>query len=117
VVGGPLHPFFPMGSRGREPGFNDTMRQVLTLALVPRAGGAVEASAVACPGWFRRYALASLAVIAGSGGLVGPLMPALAESRPTPWLGALEHVNAATMYAWTVVLARGLVRRTLGGDR
>jgi hypothetical protein len=114
VVTAPLHPFFPMSSRGMEPGFNDTMHQVLTLAFIPLVCGAVVASAVAYPGWFRRYAIGSLTVIAVSGGLTGPLMTALAENRPTPRLGAFERVNAYTMHAWTVVLAVVLMRRTLG---
>ncbi|SOC49527.1 Protein of unknown function [Blastococcus aggregatus] len=113
VVTAPLHPFFPMSTRGMEPGFNDTMHQILTLAFVPLTCGAVAASAVARPGWFRRYATASLAVIVGSGGLMAPLMSALAENRPTPWLGALERVNAYTMHAWTVVLAGVLMHRPL----
>jgi hypothetical protein len=113
VVTAPLHPFFPMSSRGMEPGFNDTMHQILTFAFVPLTCGALAASAVAYPGWFRRYATASLAVIVGSGGLMSPLMSALAENRPTPWLGALERVNAYTMHAWTVVLAEVLIHRTL----
>jgi hypothetical protein len=115
-VTAPLHPFFPMSSRGMAPGFNDTMHQALTLAFVPLVCGAVGASALACPGWFRRYALASLALIVGSGGSMGPLLRALAENRPTPGLGALERVNAYTMHAWTVVLAGVLMRRTLDAN-
>jgi hypothetical protein len=113
VVTAPLHPFFPMSSRGMEPGVNDTVHQILTFAFVPLTCGAVAASAVACPGWFRRYATASLAVVVGTGGLMGPLVSALAENRPTPWLGALERVNAYTMHAWTVVLAEVLTHRAL----
>ena len=48
--------------------------------------------------------------------LTGPLMRALAENRPTPWLGALERVNAYTMHTWTVVLAGVLIRRSLDAD-
>ena len=86
------------------------------------------------PGWFRRYAVASLAVIAGSGGLVGPLMPALAESGRLPgsapsststpppctpgrscwpegWSGAPLVVTADKSVARTAVLGRLRRRR------
>jgi hypothetical protein len=72
----------------------------------------VATSAVALRGWFRLYAIASLAVIMTFGGLTGPLMSGLANNLPTPWLGAFERVNAYVTFAWIVVLALVLLRRT-----
>ena len=114
VVTVPLHPFFPMSSRGMEAGFNDTMHQVLTMAFGLFVFGAVAASAVAIRGWFRLYAIASLVVIMLFAGLTGPLMSELANNQPTPWLGAFERINAYTTFAWMVVLAVVLIRRTVG---
>jgi hypothetical membrane protein len=111
VVTAPLHPFFPMSSRGMEAGFNDTMHVVLTMAFVPLMVGAVVASAVALRGWFRLYAIASLVVMAVVAGLTGPLMTSLAESLATPWLGVFERINAYTGFAWTIVLALVLLHR------
>ena len=112
VVTAPLHPFFPMSSRGMEPGFNDTMHLVVTMVFGLLVFAAVATSAVALRGWFRLYTIASLAVIMTFGGLTGPLMSGLANNLPTPWLGAFERVNAYVTFAWIVVLALVLLRRT-----
>jgi len=112
VVTAPLHPFFPMSSRGMEPGFNDMMHLVVTMVFGLLVFAAVATSAVALRGWFRLYAIASLAVIMTFGGLTGPLMSGLANNLPTPWLGAFERVNAYVTFAWMVVLALVLLRRT-----
>jgi F0F1-type ATP synthase membrane subunit a len=113
VITTPLHPFFPMSSRGMETGFNDTMHLILTMAFGLFVFGAVAASAVAIRGWFRLYAIASLAVIMAFGGLTGPLMSEIANNQPTPWLGAFERINAYTTFAWMVVLAIVLIRRNV----
>jgi hypothetical protein len=117
VITTPLHPFFPMTSRGMETGFNDTMHLILTMAFSLFVLGAVASSAVAIRGWFRRYAIASLLVIMVFGGLTGPLMSAIANNQPTPWLGAFERINAYTIFAWMVALAMVLIRRTTGESR
>jgi hypothetical protein len=112
VVTAPLHPVFPMSSRGMEPGVNDTMHPVLTMVFGVCVVGAVAASAVAFHGWFRFYAIVSLAVIVVFAGLTGPLISDVADSLPTPWLGAFERVNAYATFAWMVVLALVLLRGT-----
>ena len=114
VVTAPLHPFFPMSSRGMVTGFNDTMHIVLTMVFVPLVTAAVVASAVAYRGWFRLYAIASLVVLAGAGWLAGGLMEDIAANSPTPWLGVFERLNAYTLFVWMVVLAVVLLRRLCG---
>jgi hypothetical protein len=111
VVTAPLHPFFPMSSRGMESGFNDTVHLVLTMVFGLLVFAAVTASAVALRGRFRLFAITSLAVIVGFGALTGPLMSGLENGLPTPWLGAFERVNAYVTFAWMVVLAVVLLRR------
>ncbi len=113
VITLPLHPFFPMSSRGIETGFNDTMHLVLTMTFGLLIFAAVAASAVALRGWFRFYAGASLVVMIASIVLTGPLMGAISTNQPTPLLGAFERVNAYTTFAWMVVLASVLLRRTV----
>lgn len=110
----PLHPFFPMSSRGMETGFNDTMHIVLTMAFALFVVGAVTASAVALRGWFRLFAIVSLVVMMAFAGLTGPLMSDIANNLQTPWLGAFERVNAYTTFVWMAVLAFVLLRRTAG---
>jgi hypothetical protein len=114
VITAPLHPFFPMSSRGMQTGFNDTMHIVLTMAFGLLVFGAVAASAVGIRGWFRLYAIASLVVIMLFAALTGPSMSELGNNLPTPWLGAFERINAYTTFAWMVVLAVVLIRRTVG---
>jgi hypothetical protein len=111
AVTAPLHPFFPMSSRGMETGFNDTMHIVLTMAFVPLVTAAMVASVFAFRGWFRLYAIASLGVLVVAGGLAGRLMEDIAKDLPTPWLGAFERVNAYTLFAWMAMLAVVLLRR------
>jgi hypothetical protein len=116
VVTLPLHPFFPMSSRWMEGGFNDTMHIVLTMVFSLLVFGAVGCSAAAIPGRFRLYAIGSLLVIGVSGGLAGNAMRDIGEGLPTPWVGAFERANAYVYFAWIVVLAVMLMRRTLAGS-
>jgi hypothetical protein len=108
----PLHPFFPMSSRGTSTGSNDTWHLGLTMAFSVLIVAAVVASAVAFKGWFRLYAIATVVVMMVFAALTGPVMNGIANGLPTPWLGAFERVNAYTMFAWIVVLAIVLLRRT-----
>jgi hypothetical protein len=107
----PLHPFFPMSSRGMEPGSNDTMHLILTMAFGLLVLGSVACSAIARRGWFRVCAMVSLAVILTFGWLAGAVIPDIAKGVPTPWVGAFERVNAYAYFAWIVVLALVLMRR------
>jgi hypothetical protein len=108
----PLHPFFPMSSRGMDSGFNDTMHLILTMVFGLLVLGAVACSAVAFHGWFRIYALASLTVIMVFGFLAGQDIPDIGSGLPTPWVGTFERINAYAYFAWIVVLALVLMRRT-----
>ena len=117
ILTAPLHPFFPMSSRGMVSGPNDTAHQVITMAFVPLVIGAVVSSAFALPGRFRLYAIGSLVVMAASAAMTGPLMENLATNKPTPGLGAFERVNAYTMFFWIIVLALVLMRRVRAEGR
>lgn len=109
----PLHPFFPMSSRGMETGFNDTMHIILTGVFSVLVFAAMVSGAVAYRGWFRFYSIGSLLVIMVAGWLSATAMQSLADNN-TPWAGAFERVNAYVYIGWVVVLAVTVMRRTLG---
>jgi hypothetical protein len=109
----PLHPFFPMSSRGMETGFNDTMHIILTGTWGLFTFAAVVSAAVAYRGAFRLYTIATLIIWMVFGWLAAAPMQDLAEGLPTPWLGAFERVNAYAFMAWVVVLAVTVMRREL----
>jgi len=67
VVGFPNHTVWAMSSRGMEGGFNDTMHIILSAVFSVLVVAAMALSAVAYPGWFRLYALATIAVVVGFG--------------------------------------------------
>jgi Protein of unknown function (DUF998) len=107
------HVVFPMSSRGMEPSFTDTMHIIGTgvwslLILV-----AMVLSAVAYRGWFRRYSIATLLVLVGFGMASSIAMGGIEEDL-TPWAGGFERINAYAFFAWLVVLAVTVMRRSLG---
>jgi hypothetical protein len=70
-------------------------------------------SAVAYPGWFRLYALATMVVVVGFGMASGLAMRGV-EQNDTPWAGGFERINAYAYFAWLVVLAAMVIRHELG---
>jgi hypothetical protein len=121
AIGLPTHTVFAMSSRWMIAGFNDIMHASLSLAFGLVVFVAVALSAVAYPGWFRLYAIASIPILVGFGAASSAAIKGI-EQNFTPWAGAFERINAYTYFAWLVVLAltvhRSLNRRdvALGGD-
>jgi hypothetical membrane protein len=121
VIGLPTHTVFAMSSRWMTAGFNDTMHASLSLAFGIVVFVAVALSAVAYPGWFRLYAIATIAILVGFGAASSVAIQGI-EQNITPWAGAFERINAYSYFAWLVVLAvtvhRSLNRNgvALGGD-
>ena len=99
-----------MSSRGTETGFNDTMHIALTVVFTVLVGAAVVLSAVAFPGWFRVYAIATLVVLAGFGAAASFAMRGL-DQNDTPGVGVFERLNAYAYFTWIVVLAVKMMRR------
>jgi hypothetical protein len=112
LVGVPTHTVFAMSSRWMEPGFNDTMHIILTGVFSLFVCAAVVLAAVAYRGWFRLYSIATLLVLIGFGMASSIAMGGLEENH-TPWAGGFERINAYAYFAWLVVLAVTLMRRTL----
>ncbi|MDQ0261354.1 putative membrane protein [Sinomonas atrocyanea] len=116
VVGIPTHTFWAMNSRGMQPGFNDAMHATLSLVFSASIMATMILSAVAYRGWFRLYALASLAAVAFFGAASGIAIRGIDQDN-TPWAGGFERIDAYTYFAWLVVLAVMVDRRELGGVR
>jgi hypothetical membrane protein len=115
AVGLPTHTVFPMTSRGMETGFNDTMHIALTMAFSLLVMAALIIVAVAYRGWLRFYSIATLAILMGAGMAASFAMGGL-EENVTPWVGALERVNAYAYFAWLIALAVTFLRRG-GSDK
>jgi hypothetical membrane protein len=117
VVGFPNHTVWAMSSRGMEGGFNDTMHIILSAAVFSvLVITAMALSAVAYPGWFRIYALATIAVAVGFGMASGFAIRGI-EQNETPWAGGFERINANAYFAWLIVLGVTVLRRVAPASR
>jgi hypothetical membrane protein len=110
VVGFPTHTVWAMSSRGMGAGFNDTMHIILSAVFSALVIAAMALSAVAYPGWFRLYALATIAVLVGFGMAASVAIQGI-EQNDTPWAGGFERINAYAYFAWLIVLAVTVMRR------
>jgi hypothetical membrane protein len=113
VVGLPNHTVFAMSSRWMEAGFNDTMHIILSNVFSLLVFVAVALSAVAYRGWFRFYAIVTQLVLIGFGAAAWNAMQGV-EQNSTLWVGGFERVNAYAYFAWLVVLAVTVMRRSVG---
>jgi hypothetical protein len=69
-------------------------------------------SAVAYRGWFRIYAVATIAVMVGFGMASAFAMRGI-EQNHTPCVGGSERINAYAYFAWLIVLALTVMRREI----
>ena len=115
-VGFPTHTVWAMSSRGMETEFNDTMHASLSAVFSVLVIAAMAVSAVANRGWFRVYALATIAVVVGFG-MASSLAIQGIEINDTPWAGGFERINAYAYFAWLVVLAVTVMRREMPAMR
>jgi hypothetical membrane protein len=100
----PTHTVWAMSSRGMQTGINDTLHAQTTIAFSLFVGAAIILSAIAIRGWFRLFALVTLALIIGFGLAASKAMTGLAENN-TPWAGAYERINCYAYFLWLVVFA------------
>jgi uncharacterized membrane protein len=112
LVGFPTHTVSAMSSRWMEGDFNDTMHMALSLVFSLIVSVAVVLSAVAHQGWFRLYSIVTLLVMIGFGGATSIAIRGIEENH-TPWAGSFERINAYAYFAWLVVLALTVIRRSL----
>jgi len=101
--------FFPMHMRGSQPTLTDKMHGLL--AIDPFLLAAVILGAVAFPGRFRAYTIATIVYTSGLALLSLSYIPAVIANQPTPWMGALERASQYATNVWYAALAVVLLRR------
>jgi hypothetical membrane protein len=116
LAGIPTHTFWAMSSRDMATGFNDTMHITLTGVFSLIVVAMMILSAIAYPGWFRLYAIATTMVLVGFGFASSFAIRGI-EQNDTPWAGGFERVNAYAYFAWLVILAAMVIRRELGSSQ
>jgi hypothetical membrane protein len=116
LVGIPTHTFWAMSSRDMATGFNDTMHITSSMVFSILVLAMMVLSAVAYPGWFRFYTLATMVVVVGFG-MASSLAIRGIEQNDTPWAGGFERINAYAYFAWLVILAVMVIRQELGSSR
>jgi hypothetical protein len=73
-------------------------------------------SAIAYRGWFRLYAMATLAVVVAFGAAAGFAIRGI-EQNETVWAGGFERINAYAYFAWLIVLAVMVAHHELDSPR
>jgi hypothetical membrane protein len=116
LVGIATHTFWAMSSRDMATGFNDTMHITMSVVFSLLVVAMMVLSAVAYPGWFRLYALATTVMVVGFG-MASSLAMRGIEQNDTPWAGGFERINAYAYFAWLVVLAVMVIRHELGSPQ
>ena len=101
--------FFPMHMRGAEPAFTDLMHGLL--AIDPFLLVAIVLAAIAFPGPFRRYTVATIIVTTALALTAVKYVPLVIANESTPWMGAAERAGQYTMNLWYAAFAVMLMRR------
>jgi hypothetical protein len=100
----------PMHVRGSVSSLTDTLHIVWAAIISLLILLAIGFGAGAFGTRFRRYSLATLAVLLVAGMSTFRYGPRLAANQPTPGIGVLERINLAVYLAWVIVLAVVLLR-------
>jgi hypothetical protein len=90
--------------------WTDTLHLVLASVTVLLMLLAIVCAASAFGNPFRRYSIATLAILVAFGALTFVDAPRLAANLPTPWMGVWERINIGVFLLWVVVLAVVLLR-------
>lgn len=100
---------FPMHMRGQTPTFTDTMHGLL--AIDPFVVAALVFGAIAFPGRFRVYTVATIVFTSALAVFSISYVTAVIANEPTPWMGATERAAQYVTNLWYAVLAVLLLRR------
>ena len=84
---------------------SDTLHLVLASVTVLLMLLAIGCAASAFGKRFRRYSIATLAILAAFGAMTFVDAPRLAANLPTPWVGLWERINIGVFMLWVIVLA------------
>ena len=100
----------PMQLRGSEFALTDALHIAWSIATVLLMVVAIAFGAAALGRRFRRYSLATIAVLMLFGVLTGLEAPNLAANLPTPWIGVWERISIVAFMAWLLALSAILLR-------
>lgn len=89
---------------------SDTMHIALSIVTVLLMQLAIGFAAAALDSRFRRYSIATMALLAGLGVLVFRDAPRMSANLPTPMIGVWERLDIGLFLLWVVVLAMRLMR-------
>ena len=99
---------FPMHMRGEQPTFTDTMHGVL--AIDPFVIAALILAAMAFPGRFRVYTIATIVFSTLLALTAFRYVPLVFANQPTPWMGVTERAGQYVTNVWYAALAVLLLR-------
>lgn len=88
----------------------DTMHIAWTIVTSLFFMFALGFGAVAFGKRFRRYSIATMAIVFAAGAWTGTYASRLEANLPTPWAGVWERVNTTAFMVWIAVLAIALLR-------
>jgi len=106
---------FPMHMRGSEPTFTDMMHGLL--AVDPFLLTAVVLGAVAYPGAFRAYTVATVLFTSVLAIIGFSYLTAVVANQPTPWMGATERAAQYATNLWYAAFAVMLLREHRSAQR
>jgi hypothetical protein len=104
--------FFPMHMRGVEPTFTDLMHGLLAIDPFLLAG--IILAAIAYPGRFRAYTIATITLSTALALTAVRYIPAVVAGDPTPWMGAAERAGQYATNIWYATFAIMLMRAAPG---
>jgi hypothetical protein len=112
-------PLFPMHRREAlargEGSRTDTMHIIVTSVNSLLILLAIGFASMAFGKRFRLYSIATIVVLAVTGGLSATQASRLEANLPTPWAGVTERISIGGYLLWQVVLAITLLRLRAGG--
>lgn len=94
-------------------GENLTAHIILSAVSVLTWLSLLALGAVAFPGRFRLYTIATTIVFLGAFGLVFAYAPAVEAGDPTPWMGLEERIAFSAFFLWQTVLTALLWRKQI----
>lgn len=110
-----MHPRAVLAAGGWGP--SDTRHLALVIVSLLVTIAAILLSAAARGPRFRRFALATLAVLLAAAAMTAKERARINADLPTPWVGAWERVGIAAVLVWVAVLALMLLRTPLASAR
>lgn len=95
----------------------DTLHIAWSVAWVVFMLAAIAFGAFALGKGFRRYSIATLAILVAFGVLTGLDAPKLSANLPTPLIGVWERIQIGVVIVWDMVLAIALLRMQRAAPR